>query len=95
MGSVWTYILKCANGAYYVGHSRCLPGRVVRHNAGEGSQFTAAHLPAKLAYSEEFGTEREAVRRERQIKKWSRAKKIALIEGDLDRLRQLSKSRDD
>lgn len=94
MKRFWVYILECANGAYYVGHSTHLPARVVRHNLGDGAQFTAAHLPAHLVYSEEYPTEREAVERERQIKRWNHAKKKALIEGDLAALRRLSKSRD-
>jgi len=101
----WIYILECANGAYYVGHSSCLPTRVITHNSGDGAQFTAVRLPARLVYSEEFATEPEAVRRERQIKRWTHAKKKALIDGDLTTLpttlcelrrasRNLSKSRD-
>jgi predicted GIY-YIG superfamily endonuclease len=49
---------------------------------------------ARLIYAEEHATEQLAITRELQIKKWSRAKKIALANRDTERLRTLSQSRD-
>jgi putative endonuclease len=90
----YTYILECADRSYYVGHTSHPPSRIIRHNSGDGSVHTAARLPAHVVYVEEFGTQANAMARERQLKKWSRAKKKALIEGDLEELRRLSKSHD-
>ena len=91
----WTvYILACGNGSYYVGHTRDLSARLQRHQAGTGARHTAVNPPTTILYREEFATELEAIRRERQLKRWSHAKKEALITGDMDRLRILSHSRD-
>lgn len=90
----YTYILLCADDSLYVGHTHDLSLRVDAHDTGRGALHTAKHGVARLVYSEEHATEALAVARELQIKKWSRAKKMALINGDFERLRELSRSRD-
>ena len=85
------YILRCVDGIYYVGSTSDVPGRVAAHNAGCGPRFTACRRPVTLRYSERFDTMDQARKREVQIKKWSRAKKEALIAGDLDALHNLSR----
>jgi len=90
MGRFFVYILVCADGAYYVGSTTDISARVATHNAGRGPRFTACRRPVILVYSEPFGTMDQARKREIQIKKWSRAKKKALIAGDIDRLHDLS-----
>jgi putative endonuclease len=62
------------------------------HNAGK-CPYTRKFRPWKLVYYEAFKTANEAFRRERQIKKWSREKKEALIARNLERLKELSKRR--
>jgi predicted GIY-YIG superfamily endonuclease len=93
-GSFYTYILKCADNSYYIGHTEDLANRVERHNSGQGSAHTAARLPVHLVHSEIFQSRAEAMKREAQIKKWSRAKKEALINIDTSSLKSLSKSRE-
>jgi putative endonuclease len=90
----YTYILLCADDSLYVGHTHDLSSRVETHEAGRGALHTAKHGVARLVYSEEHATEVLAIAREVQLKKWSRAKKMALIDGNLERLRELSRSRD-
>jgi putative endonuclease len=85
------YILRCADGAYYVGSATDVPARVAAHNAGRGPRFTARRRPVTLAHTECFDTMHRAREREMQIKRWTRAKKEALIKGDLARLHQLSR----
>ena len=87
------YILLCSNGEYYVGSTTDLERRLQQHQKGQGCGFTKAHLPVKLIYKEEYPTYEEAFKRERQLHGWSRAKKEALIKGDLELLQQLSKSK--
>ena len=86
------YILRCANGQYYVGSTTNLELRLQEHRSGVGSGFTKAHLPIDLVYTEEYDTIHEARLRERQLHKWSQAKKEALIDGDIEKLKELSKS---
>lgn len=88
--NAYTYILECANGQYYVGSTNDLARRLKEHQAGIGSKFTKAHLPIKLVYKEQYQTIEQAFYRERQLHGWSRAKKEALIRGDIDALKQLS-----
>ena len=87
------YILRCVDGSFYVGHSMDVNERVLDHNSGRGAAWTRCRTPVVLAYQEPFPTEAEAVARERQLKRWTHAKKLALVEGNLARLKELSKSR--
>lgn len=88
------YILICADGTYYVGQTENLEKRMAEHDAGNGSRHTAARVPVELVYSEAFASRAQAMARESQLKKWSRAKKEALIADDTATLRSLSESRD-
>lgn len=85
------YILKCSDLSYYIGHTDSLQRRVKRHNAGRGPRYTAVRRPVELVYSEEENSKVAAIHREQQIKKWTRAKKEALISGDIKALHSLSR----
>lgn len=89
----YVYIIKCKNGSYYVGHSGDIKRRMKDHQAGYGSKFTMDNEAEVPLYYEEFALRSEAMKREPQLKKWSRAKKEALIKGDLNKLHELSKIR--
>jgi putative endonuclease len=84
------YILRCADKSFYVGHTRNISNRLKAHKDGLGASYTSVRRPVTLAYTETHETRLEAVRRERQLKRWTREKKEALIRGDLDRLHALS-----
>ena len=86
----FTYILKCSDGSYYVGHTEDLDMRVKAHNEGRAAAYTRARRPVVLAYSETHSSLSAAVSRERQIKRWSAAKKEALIRGDTAELWRLA-----
>ena len=87
------YILRCADGSFYVGSAQNLDARLKAHNDGRGAAYTFKRRPVHVVYSEAFSSETEAVTRERQLKRWSQGKKEALIAGDLERLKRLSKRR--
>jgi predicted GIY-YIG superfamily endonuclease len=89
----WVYILRCATGDLYVGMTGDLEQRLKRHNEGTACGFTRHRRPVTLAYSEETPTRLRATARERQIKRWSRAKKEALVAGDGQSLQRLSHRR--
>ena len=88
---LYVYILRCSDGSFYVGMARDLYVRVKAHNDGRGATYTFKRRPVRLVYSEAFISEAEAIQRERQLKAWSRAKKKALVAGDLHSLKRLSK----
>jgi len=87
----WLYILRCADGSYYIGHTEDLEKRFAQHNLGAVSSYTRKRRPLTLVFSEQFSRREEALARERQIKGWSRAKKEALIKGNWTRLRELAR----
>ena len=89
----WTYMLQCADGHFYVGHSDNLEARVAAHQSGASGGYTYSRRPVVLVWSETFGTSEEALAAERQIKGWSRAKKRALIDGDWDLISELARCR--
>ena len=87
------YILECADGSPYVGHSDNLEERLQQHQAGTLGGYTKSRLPVRLAYSLDYATRDDAFAAERQIKGWSRKKKAALIRGDWEELRRLARGR--
>lgn len=89
----YVYILRCADDSFYIGSAQNLDDRLQSHNDGRGAAHTLKHRPVRLVYSEPFGSEVDALTRERQLKRWSRGKKEALIKGNLERLKDLSKAR--
>ena len=85
----FVYILRCADGTLYTGSTNDVQARLLKHNEGKGARYTAARGPVQVVYSEEHISRSDAQLREAQIKHWTRAKKEALIAGDVTRLRHL------
>jgi predicted GIY-YIG superfamily endonuclease len=92
MNRAWVYITLCSDGTYYVGSTTDLEQRIIDHYEGRYEGYTSTRLPVKLLWSSEFSDIRYAFEYERKIKKWSRAKKEALMKGDYDQLHLLSRS---
>jgi putative endonuclease len=90
----WTYILECSDGSFYVGSTRDLDQRLAQHQLGLGATYTRRRLPVRLAWATEFEHVGAAFAFEKQIQNWSRAKRIALIEGRLEDLPQLARGTD-
>jgi predicted GIY-YIG superfamily endonuclease len=93
-GASFVYILRLADGACYVGQTCDLRERLRKHRLGLGAKHTKDHPDCQLVYWEGPFPLTQAVQRESQVKRWSRAKKEALIRGDYVALRRLSRSRD-
>jgi putative endonuclease len=87
----YTYILRCADGSYYVGSTRDLESRVWQHSIGAGAEYTRRRLPVTVVFAEEFEQVADAYALEKRIQGWSRAKREALIESRYGDLPQLSK----
>ncbi|MFC7498144.1 TrmJ/YjtD family RNA methyltransferase [Enterovirga sp. GCM10030262] len=84
--SFWTYILRLSNGIYYTGHTDDLDRRIAEHRSGAIKRYTHDKRPLEFMWADEFPTRAEALEAELKIKKWSRAKKEALIAADWDKL---------
>lgn len=76
----YVYIVECNDGTYYTGWTNNLERRVNMHSTGRGAKYTRARVPVKLVYYEVFEDKSDALKREYEIKKMTRAKKILLIE---------------
>ena len=77
----FVYILACCDGTLYTGITTDVTRRVDTHNSGKGGKYTRSRLPVRLEYSEESPGRPEALKREAEIKKWPRKRKLALIKG--------------
>jgi len=75
------YIARCSNESLYSGACKDIKSREAAHNAGKGAKYTRAHRPVKIIYYETFDTLAEAMRREAQVKTWSKIKKERLACG--------------
>jgi predicted GIY-YIG superfamily endonuclease len=92
MDSFFVYILRCADGSFYVGVTDDIEERFSEHQHGLYDGYTKSRRPVRLVYCEDYPTWHEALGRERQLKGWSRAKKQALMRQDWLSLMRLSES---
>jgi putative endonuclease len=76
----FVYIVRCADGTLYTGWAVDVARRVEAHNAGRGARYTRLHGPVELVYAEQVPTRGEALKRELAIKRYPRAKKLALCQ---------------
>lgn len=79
-----TYIIRLADGSLYTGYTTDVERRVGEHNAGTASRITRSKRPVMLVHQESFRTKSQAMRREAEIKSWSRTQKMALIQSVAD-----------
>lgn len=79
MSICYCYIVECADGTFYTGWTVDPEKRVAMHNRGRGAKYTQTRRPVKLVYVEEVPDKRSALKRERAIKKMTRAQKRKLM----------------
>ncbi|MFW0785379.1 GIY-YIG nuclease family protein [Gordonia sp. CPCC 206044] len=89
----YLYILECADGSLYVGSTRDIDRRVDQHNSGRGAQYTSRRLPVRLVYCLPCESVAEAYALEKRVHSWSRAKRLALIDGTFEDLPELARKR--
>lgn len=87
-------MIKCADNTLYTGTTTNISRRIKEHNNKKGGSYTRVRLPVELVYKEPYPNRSQALKREEQIKRWSRNKKQALINHNKAQLTQLSKSHD-
>ncbi|MDD4681472.1 MAG: GIY-YIG nuclease family protein [Clostridia bacterium] len=75
----YVYIVQCSDGTLYTGWTTDITGRIKAHNNNTGAKYTKGRGPVHLLYSEHYKLKSDALKRENQIKKMTRAKKIVLI----------------
>ena len=90
MLSFCVYMLLCAGGAIYTGHTEDIESRLMAHRTRRFCGYTAKRLPVQLIFAEEFSARDDAFRAERMVKGWRRTKKLALARGDWAAVRALA-----
>lgn len=85
------YILRFNNNSLYIGQTNNIQQKIIdhKHKANRASKFSKDNGEFRLVYREEYQTQLESMRREKQLKGWTRAKKEALISQDLKLLKKL------
>lgn len=81
----YVYVLLCQGGTFYTGYAKNLDARLEMHMQGKGARYTKMHKPKKLVYTEEFGTRKEAMHREKEIKKLGHEEKKRLCQSAIMR----------
>ena len=90
MPQSWCYMLRCADGSYYVGCTAHLDQRIGQHQSGEIPGYTSTRRLVECVWSEEFDSIHDAIDAERRIKGWSRAKKEAMLASDWPEVSRLA-----
>jgi putative endonuclease len=85
----YLYILRNIHNRLYVGQTNNLERRLKDHQTNHGAKFIKDYGDFELVYTEPFDSRAKAMRREKQLKGWTRAKKEALITGNLTLLKRL------
>jgi putative endonuclease len=76
----FVYILECSDTSLYIGSTNDIERRLLQHNTSKsGAHYTKIRRPVILKYKEEYQTMSEARKREAELKRWSREKKLALF----------------
>jgi len=89
----FVYILETLSSHYYIGSTGSLKRRINEHAKGHSNKTTKENGYRRILYAEMYPDRSSAEKRERQIKGWSRIKKLALINGDFGELKNLAKRR--
>jgi putative endonuclease len=91
MNQYFVYILLCGDNSYYTGITNDIERRIWEHETCfYPTAYTSKRLPVKLVFWEKFNNPDHAIEFEKQVKGWNRKKKEALIEGNWDKLKELS-----
>ncbi len=94
MKTYYVYIIECSDNTYYTGMTSNIVRRFEEHQSGKNRDaYTFKRRPLKLVFYTSFSDVNMAIDAEKQIKKWSKAKKRALIEGEYDQLINLAKKK--
>ena len=87
----YVYMLECADGSIYTGHTDDLESRLATHRLGTLRGYTSGRRPVRLIFQARFASREEAFAAERRIKGWSRSKKLALANNDWEEVQRLAR----
>jgi len=96
MKTLYVYILECADDSFYIGVTNNVGRRFIEHTTGiDEKTYTFSRRPLKLVYCRQFNRPMEAINYEKQLKGWTKAKKLALIKGNSQQLHELAKCKNE
>ncbi|MCX6334062.1 MAG: GIY-YIG nuclease family protein [Bacteroidia bacterium] len=96
MRRLYVYILECADDTFYVGVTNNVGRRFIEHMTGiKENSYTFNRRPLKLVFCKEFDQPMKAIKYEKQVKGWTKAKKTALINYDFKLLHELAKCKNE
>jgi putative endonuclease len=96
MKNMYVYILECADDSFYIGVTNNVGRRFIEHVKGlHETSFTFNRRPLKLVYCKQFDSPMKAIKYEKQLKGWTKAKKLALINNDLSLLHELAECKNE
>jgi putative endonuclease len=75
----YVYIILCKGNHFYTGYTKDLNTRLWLHMNGKGARYTKMYKPKKVVYVEQFESRKEAMRREKSIKRLNHQQKLNLI----------------
>jgi len=76
----FVYILECSDGSFYTGITNNVERRFNEHKNGKGGHYTSSKKATRLIYTEKHPDKSSALKREAEIKKWKREKKLLLVQ---------------
>lgn len=79
----FVYLLLCEDNSFYTGSTNNLENRLKNHKSGKGGKYTRSHKPLKIVHYEKYETKSEALKREIEIKSWTRLQKIKKLNLEL------------
>lgn len=96
MKTLTVYILECSDNSFYVGVTNDVGRRFIEHQSGvHEDSYTFNRRPLKLVYCKQFRSPIKAIDYEKQLKGWSKAKKLALISNDFKSLHELAECKNE
>ena len=96
MKTLYVYILECSDNSFYIGVTNNVGRRFIEHSTGlHEESYTFNRRPLKLVYCKQFNNPLKAIEFEKQLKGWTKAKKTALINNDLELLHDLAVCRNE
>ena len=75
----FVYIIKCVDGSFYTGYTDNLEKRFAKHKSGKGAKYTRSHAPKEIVFFEKHVKKIMALKREREIKNWTREEKLKFL----------------
>lgn len=81
--SYFLYILQCSDRSLYTGITTDVKRRFEEHKAGKGGHYTSSHRVVKIVYTEKHKDRSSASKREVEVKRWDRKRKLEFIKNNV------------